>query len=100
MFSDRHLKLLPDVPALAEFLPGYEATGWLGIGAPAGTPEDVIGIVAKAVNAGLNDPKLVGRMEALGVVPDPMTPAAFKQFIATETTKWGEVVKFAGIKAE
>jgi tripartite-type tricarboxylate transporter receptor subunit TctC len=72
--TKRRLKVLPDVPALAEFLPDYEATGWLGIGAPAGTPGDVINIVNKAVNAGLNDPKLAARMAALGVVPDPMPP--------------------------
>jgi tripartite-type tricarboxylate transporter receptor subunit TctC len=98
--TKERLKVLPDVPALAEFLPGYEATGWLGIGAPAGTPQNVIDIVNRAVNAGLKDPKLVDRMAALGAVPAPMTPAEFKQFIAAETAKWGEVVKFAGIKAE
>jgi tripartite-type tricarboxylate transporter receptor subunit TctC len=65
-----------------------------------GTPANVIDIVNKAVNAGLSDPTLVARMAALGAVPDPMTPMAFKQFIAAETAKWGEVVKFAGIKAE
>jgi tripartite-type tricarboxylate transporter receptor subunit TctC len=98
--TKQRLQVLPDVPALAEFLPGYEATGWLGIGAPVGTPANVIDIVNKAVNAGLSDPTLVARMAALGAVPDPMTPMAFKQFIAAETAKWGEVVKFAGIKAE
>jgi tripartite-type tricarboxylate transporter receptor subunit TctC len=98
--TKERLKILPDVPALAEFLPGYEATGWLGIGAPAGTPQNVIEIVNKAVNAGLADPKLVDRMAALGAVPAPMTPAEFKQFIAAETAKWGDVVKFASIKAE
>jgi tripartite-type tricarboxylate transporter receptor subunit TctC len=98
--TKQRLRVLPDVPPLAEFLPGYEATGWLGIGAPAGTPASVIDIVNKAVNAGLSDPKLVARMSALGAVPDPMSPAAFKQFIAAETAKWGEVVKFAGIKVQ
>ena len=66
--TKQRLQVLPDVPALAEFLPGYEATGWLGIGAPAGTPANVIDIVNKAVNAGLSDPKLVARMAALGAV--------------------------------
>ena len=98
--TKQRLPVLPDVPALAEFLPGYEATGWLGIGAPASTPTNVIDIVNKAVNAGLADPKLVARMTALGAVPGPMTPAEFKHFIAAETAKWGDVVKFAGIKAE
>ena len=98
--TKQRLQVLPDVPALAEFLPGYEATGWLGIGAPAGTPANVIDIVNKAVNAGLSDPTLVARMAALGAVPDPMSSAAFKQFIAAETAKWGEVVKFAGIKVQ
>jgi len=98
--TKERLKILPGIPALAEFLPGYEATGWLGIGAPAGTPQNVIDVVNRAVNAGLADPKLVDRMAALGAVPVPMTPSKFKQFIAAETAKWGDVVKFAGIKAE
>ena len=98
--TKQRLQILPDIPALAEFLPGYEATGWLGIGAPAGVPANVIDIVNQAVNGGLKDSKLVARMTALGVVPAPMTPAEFKGFIAAETAKWGDVVKFAGIKAE
>jgi tripartite-type tricarboxylate transporter receptor subunit TctC len=98
--TKRRLPLLPDVPAMAEFLPGYEATGWIGLGAPKSTPAPVIDTLNKAVNAGLADPKLQARLSALGVVPDPMSPQQFKTFIAAETAKWGDVVKFAHIKAE
>jgi tripartite-type tricarboxylate transporter receptor subunit TctC len=94
------LPLLPDVPAMAEFLPGYEATGWIGLGAPKNTPAPVIVILNKAVNAGLADPTLQARLSNLGVIPDPMSPQQFKMFIAAETAKWGDVVKFAHIKAE
>jgi tripartite-type tricarboxylate transporter receptor subunit TctC len=98
--TKRRLPLLPDVPAMAEFLPGYEATGWIGLGTPKNTPAAVIATLNKAVNAGLADPKLQARLSALGVVPDPMSPQQFKTFIAAETAKWGDVVKFAHIKAE
>ncbi len=94
------LPLLPDIPAMDEFLPGYEATGWIGLGAPRDTPAPVIDTLNKAVNAGLADPKLQARLSNLGVVPDPMSPEQFKTFIAAETKKWGDVVKFAHIEAE
>jgi tripartite-type tricarboxylate transporter receptor subunit TctC len=94
------LPLLPDIPAMAEFLPGYEATGWIGLGAPKNTPAPVINTLNKAVNTGLADPKVQARLSSLGVVPDPMSPQQFKTFIAAETAKWGDVVKFAHIKAE
>lgn len=98
--TKQRLPLLSDTPALAEFLPGYEASGWIGIGAPKGTPAPIIDSLNKAINAGLADAKLKARLTALGVVPEPMTPADFTKFIAAETEKWGNVVKFAGIKAE
>jgi tripartite-type tricarboxylate transporter receptor subunit TctC len=94
------LPLLPDVPAMDEFLPGYEATGWIGLGAPKNTPAPVIETLNKAVNAGLADPKLQAQLRSLGVIPDPMSPQQFKTFIAAETAKWGDVVKFAHIEAE
>jgi tripartite-type tricarboxylate transporter receptor subunit TctC len=91
---------LPDVPALAEFVPGYEASGWYGISAPTGTPAEIIDKLNHEMNAGLADPGVRAKLIAVGVVPQPMTPAEFKTFIATEIDKWAKVVKFADIKAE
>jgi tripartite-type tricarboxylate transporter receptor subunit TctC len=94
------IPVLPDVPALGEFLPGYDANGWLGIGAPKGTPAAAIDTLSKAVNAGLADPVLATKLTDLGAVLKPMSPAAFAAFMVAETAKWAEVVKFADIKAE
>jgi tripartite-type tricarboxylate transporter receptor subunit TctC len=91
---------LPDVPALAEFVPGYDASGWYGISAPTGTPAEIIDKLNHEMNAGLADPGVRAKLIAVGVVPQPMTPAEFKTFIATEIDKWAKVVKFADIKAE
>jgi tripartite-type tricarboxylate transporter receptor subunit TctC len=91
---------LPDVPTLAEFVPGYDASGWYGIGAPTGTPADIIDKLNKEMNAGLADPGLKSKFLAVGVVPNPMTPAQFGKFITDEIDKWAKVIKFADIKAE
>jgi tripartite-type tricarboxylate transporter receptor subunit TctC len=91
---------LPDVPALAAFVPGYEASGWYGISAPAGTPAEIINKLNTEMNAGLADPGVKAKLLAVGVVPEPMTPGEFGKFVATEIDKWGKVVKFANIKAE
>ena len=91
---------LPDVPTLAEFVPGYEAAGWYGIGAPTGTPADIIDKLNKEMNAGLADPGVKSKLLAIGVVPNPMTPAQFGKFISSEIDKWAKVIKFADIKAE
>jgi tripartite-type tricarboxylate transporter receptor subunit TctC len=96
----RRLDVLPDVPTVAEFVPGYEATGWLGLGAPKGTPADIIDTLNKAVEVGLEDAKFKARLAELGVVIDPMTPAQFTNYIASETEKWAKVVKFANIQPE
>ena len=96
----RRLDILPDVPTVAEFVPGYEASGWLGVGAPKDTPADVIDTLNKAVAAGLADQKFKARLMDLGVVVNPMTPAEFASYIAAETVKWAKVVKFADIKPE
>jgi tripartite-type tricarboxylate transporter receptor subunit TctC len=98
--TQQRLAVLPDLPALSDFLPGYEATGWLGIGAPKDTPAAIIETLNSAVNAGLADPNLKTRLGELGVIPAPMTVAAFKAYIAAETEKWGKVVQFAHISAE
>jgi tripartite-type tricarboxylate transporter receptor subunit TctC len=92
--------VLPDIPTVDEFVPGYEASAWLGLGAPKNTPTEIIDKLNKEINAGLADPKLKARLADLGSVPLPMTPADFGKLIAEDTEKWGNVIKFAGIKAE
>jgi tripartite-type tricarboxylate transporter receptor subunit TctC len=91
---------LPEIPTLGEFLPGYEASGWQGIGSPKNTPSEIIGKLNTAINAGLADPQIKARFADLGVLPTPMTPAEFGTLIANETEKWAKVIKFAGIKPE
>jgi tripartite-type tricarboxylate transporter receptor subunit TctC len=92
-------RLLPDIPTLGEFVPGYEASGWEGIGAPKNTPVEIIDKINKEVNLALADPKMKARFDELGVEPMPLTPAAFGKFIADETEKWGKVIRTANIKA-
>jgi tripartite-type tricarboxylate transporter receptor subunit TctC len=91
---------LPDVPTLAEFVPGYEASQWYGIGAPKDTPAEVIDKLNNEINAVVADPVMKGRLADLGVDPMLMTPAAFGNFIAEETEKWGKVVRQADIRAD
>ena len=89
---------LPDVPVLADAVPGYEASAWIGIGAPKGTPLAIIEALNAAINAGLADPGLKARFAELGGGVLPGTPESFAKFIAAETEKWGRVIKFADIK--
>ena len=91
---------LPDIPALAEFVPGYEASQWYGIGAPKETPADVVEKLNKAVNAVAADPAIRARLAGLGIDPTPMTSSAFGTFIADETEKWGKVIRAANIQVE
>ncbi len=91
---------LPDVPTVGEFLPGYEATAWFGIGTPKNTSAEIVESLNKTINAGLADPQFAGRLIDLGGVPTPMTPGEFGKFIANETEKWAKVIKFANIKPE
>jgi tripartite-type tricarboxylate transporter receptor subunit TctC len=91
---------LPDVPALDEFLPGYEASIWFGIGAPKNTPDDFIDKLNNEINKGLSDPQTKARLAALGSTPMPMTPAEFGRLVAEETDKWAKVIKFSGAKVE
>jgi tripartite-type tricarboxylate transporter receptor subunit TctC len=91
---------LPDVPAAGEFVQGYEASTWYGIGAPKNTPAEIIEKLNKEVNAALADSKLKARLADLGAEPLSMTPAEFAKFVADDTEKWAKVVKFAGIKAD
>jgi tripartite-type tricarboxylate transporter receptor subunit TctC len=91
---------LPDIPIMAEFVPGYEATAWYGLGAPKGTPAEIVEMLNNAVNLGLADFKIKGHLADLGVDPMPMTPADFGRHLADETEKWAKVIRAAGIKAE
>jgi tripartite-type tricarboxylate transporter receptor subunit TctC len=91
---------MPDIPTVGDFLPGYEATGWFGIGVPRSTPAEIIDKLNAEINAALADPKIKARLADMGGVLLPGSPADFGKFIADETEKWGKVVKFAGIKPE
>jgi tripartite-type tricarboxylate transporter receptor subunit TctC len=98
--SATRMDVLPDVPAIAEFVPGYEANGWYGIGAPTNTPAEIIERLNKAINKGLADPKMKPRLSDIGAIPTPMTPAEFGAFIAAETEKWGKVIRTGNIKPD
>jgi len=91
---------LPDLPTIGESVPGYEISTWHGVGAPKGTPSEVINRLNKEIDAGLADPKLKARFAQLDDVPMPMTPAEFGKFIADETEKWIKVVRAANIKLD
>jgi tripartite-type tricarboxylate transporter receptor subunit TctC len=91
---------LPNIPTVGEFVPGYAASTWTGIGAPKNTPAEVVEKLNNAINAGLADPTIKARIADLGAVPMPMTSAEFGKFIADETEKWGKVVKSVGIKPQ
>jgi tripartite-type tricarboxylate transporter receptor subunit TctC len=98
--STRRSELLPDVPTVAEFVPGYEASQWYGVGAPKGTPAEVVAKLNSEINAALADPKLKARLSDLGAELTPMTSAEFGKLIADETEKWGKVVRSANLKPE
>jgi tripartite-type tricarboxylate transporter receptor subunit TctC len=91
---------LPDVPTVGEFVPGFEVSAWYGVGAPKGTPTEVINKINKEINTGLADPKLKGRLADLGGVTIAGSPADFGKLIADETEKWDRVVRAAKIKAD
>ena len=91
---------LPDIPALAEFIPGYEASAWYGVSAPRNTPQAVVGKLNKEINAGLADPALQARLVDLGGMIVPGSPADFGKLVGDETAKWAKVIKFAGIRPQ
>jgi tripartite-type tricarboxylate transporter receptor subunit TctC len=93
-------EVLPDLPTVADFLPGYEASAWYGLGVPKGTPNEIIDKVNKAMNAILADPKSQARFAELGASLLPGSPADFGKLLADETEKWGKVVKFSGAKPD
>ena len=91
---------LPNIPIMGEFVPGYVASGWYGIGAPKNTPAEIVIKLNKEIAAALIDPQIKARFAALGAEPMPMTPVEFGEFVADETAKWAKVVKFADIKLD
>jgi len=95
--SAKRVEALPDVPTVAETVPGFEASTWQGIGAPKGTPPEIIERLNRQINAALADPKIKGRLADLGSIPTPMSPADFKKLIVAETEKWAKVIRTANI---
>jgi tripartite-type tricarboxylate transporter receptor subunit TctC len=91
---------LPDIPTVAEFLPGYESSFWTGVGAPKNTPAEIVDKLNKEFNAALADPRMKARLAELGATALPGSSADFGKFIADETEKWAKVIKFANIKPE
>ena len=91
---------LPDLPVLGDFVPGYESSGWFGVGAPKNTPAEIIDRLNKEINAGLADPKIKARLADLGGTPFVGSPADFGKLIADETEKWAKVIRAANIKVD
>ena len=94
------LEALPDIPTVGEFVPGYEASALVGVGAPKNTPAEIIDKLNKEINAGLADPKIKARLADLGGTVLPGSPADFGKLIADETEKWGKVIRAANIKPQ
>ncbi|HEY0723008.1 MAG TPA: tripartite tricarboxylate transporter substrate-binding protein, partial [Pyrinomonadaceae bacterium] len=93
-------EVLPDLPLVADFLPGYEASAWYGLGVPRNTPDEAIDKINKGMNAVLADPKSQARFAELGASLLPGSPADFSRLVADETEKWGKVVRFSGAKPD
>ena len=98
--TQKRLAQLPDIPTVAESVPGYEALGWYGLGVPKNVPADIVEKLNAATNKALADPKLVARLADLGVEPMPMTTAEFAKFISSESNKWTKVIRAAGVTLE
>jgi tripartite-type tricarboxylate transporter receptor subunit TctC len=98
--SSTRAEALPDLPTVADYIPGFESSSWQGVGAPANTPPEIVKKLNAEINAALADPAVKARFAALGGTPMPMTPAGFGKLISDETEKWGKVVKFANMRAE
>ena len=98
--SEKRLEVLPDVPAMAEFLPGYEASGWYGVAAPKDTPPEIVERLNKEINASITDPATRTRLAELGCLVSPGTPADLAKLVAGDIEKWGKVMRAAGIKPE
>ena len=91
---------LPDIPTMSDFVPGYDASAWYGIGAPRNTPAEIVDKLNKEINAALADPKIKARLAGLGGVTLRLSPAEFGKLIADETEKWGKVIRAANLKPE
>ena len=98
--TSKRIEALPDVPTVADFVPGYEASAWYALGAPKNTPPDVVKLLNREINAGLDDARIKQRLAELGGGPMRMTPEELGGFIAAETVKWAKVVHAAHLKAE
>ena len=98
--SVKRVEALPDVPAIAETLPGYEGSGWAGVGAPRGTPAEIVDMLNKNINAIISDPALKERFVELGALPETMTPSQFGSLISNAAGKWAKVIAFANIKVD
>ncbi len=98
--SASRAEVLPELPTVGDFVPGYEASQWYGIGAPKNTPAEIVDRLNKEINAGIADPTMKARLAAIGGEPLPCSPQEFGKLIAEETEKWAKVVRAAGLKAE
>jgi tripartite-type tricarboxylate transporter receptor subunit TctC len=98
--ASKRVEVLPDVPPVADFVPGYEGTGWQGIGVRRGTPAEIIDKLNREINAGLADPQVKARIADLGATVFTSSPAEFGKYIADYTEKWARVIKSAGAKLE
>jgi tripartite-type tricarboxylate transporter receptor subunit TctC len=94
------LEALPDVPSMGEFVPGYEASGWYGIGAPKNTPAEIVNRLNNEINAALADPRVKARLSDLGLAVVPGSAAEFGKLLADETEKWANVIRAANIKPD
>jgi len=97
---ERRLDALPDIPAVAEFVPGYEASGWFGVGAPWNTPVEITDKLNKEIDAGVADPKMKARLAGLGGIALTGSPSDFGKLIVEETERWAKVVKLSGAKLD
>jgi tripartite-type tricarboxylate transporter receptor subunit TctC len=93
-------EILPEVPTVSEFLPGFEASNWFGVAAPKNTPPEIVDKLNKEINLALADPNIKARLAGLGAAPLAGSPADFGRFIAAEAEKWTKVVRTVGIKAD
>ena len=100
MTTSTRSEALPDVPTVGEFLPGYEASAWFGVGAPKNTPAEIIDKLNKEINTGLTDPKIKARLAELGGTALALSPADFGKLIASEIEKWAKVIRAANIKMQ
>jgi tripartite-type tricarboxylate transporter receptor subunit TctC len=98
--TESRQETLPDIPAVGEFVPGYEASGWYGLGAPRATAAEIIDTLHREISAALIDPAMKTQLANVGAVPMPMTPADFGKFLTAETEKWGKLIRADNIKVD